>query len=85
MMYVKLWSEGYKCMKTGIFCRTESATMTPKIMCTYVHYITQGSHSKMASSHTVTNLENIPVWISKDEAPCLCLFPPCYFIFLEPC
>ena len=30
MMQVKLWSEGYKCMKKGIFCRTKSVTMTPK-------------------------------------------------------
>ena len=31
MMYVKLWSEGYKCTKErGIFCRTESVAMTPK-------------------------------------------------------
>ena len=30
MMEVKLWSEGYKCMKKGIFCCTESVTMTPK-------------------------------------------------------
>ena len=30
MMYVKLWSEGYKCTKKGIFCRTESVAMTPK-------------------------------------------------------
>ena len=27
---MKLWSEGYKCMKKGIFCRTESIAMTPK-------------------------------------------------------
>ena len=30
MMSVKLWSEGYKCTKKGIFCRTESVAMTPK-------------------------------------------------------
>ena len=30
MVWVKLWSEGYKCTKKGIFCRTESVTMTPK-------------------------------------------------------
>ena len=30
MMEVKLWSEGYKCMKKGIFCRTESVAMMPK-------------------------------------------------------
>ena len=73
-------------MKTGIFCHTESVTMTLKIiMCTYVHYVTLGSRCKMASSHRVTDLENIPVRISKDEVPCLCLFPPCCFIFLEPC
>ncbi len=45
----------------------------------------------MASNHRVTDLEKIPV-----ESPRmkfrrhfqqvgLCLFPPCYFIFLEPC
>ena len=63
-----------------------------KIMCTYAHYVTLGSRCKMASSHRVTDLENIPVRISKDEAPTplsvqlgLCLFPPCYFIFLQPC
>ena len=56
-------------MKTGIFCRTESVAMTLKIMCTHPHYVTLGSHGKMASSHRVTNLEKIPVRISKDEAP----------------
>ena len=30
MMQVKLWSEGYKCMKKRIFCCTESVSMTPK-------------------------------------------------------
>ena len=30
MMYVKLWSDGYKCTKKGIFCCTESVAMTPK-------------------------------------------------------
>ena len=30
MMSVKLWSEGYKCMKKGIFCRTKSVATTPK-------------------------------------------------------
>ena len=44
----------------------------------------------MASSHRVTDLEIIPVRISNDEAPTSLsivgpLFPPCYFIFLEPC
>ena len=51
MMQVKLWSE---CMKTGIFCHTESVAMTLKIMCTYAHYFTLGSRCKMASSHRVT-------------------------------
>jgi len=27
---VKLWSEGYKCMKKGIFCCTKSIAMMPK-------------------------------------------------------
>ena len=61
MMEVKLWSEGYKCTKIGIFCRTESVAMTLKIMCTYAHYVTLGSRCKMASSHRVTDLEQIPV------------------------
>ena len=30
MMQVKLWSEGYKCTKKGIFCRTESVGTMPK-------------------------------------------------------
>ena len=30
MMQVKLWSEGYKCMKKGIFCHTKSVAMMPK-------------------------------------------------------
>ena len=57
MMLVKLWSEGYKCTKTGIlfiiiiFCRTESVAMTLKIVCTYAHYVTLGSRCKMASNH----------------------------------
>ena len=69
MMLVKLWSEVYKCTKTGIFCRTESVAMTLKIVCTYAHYVTLGSRCKMASNHRVTDLEKIPVRISKDEAP----------------
>ena len=69
MMLVKLWSESYKCTKTGIFCRTESVAMTLKIMCTYVHYVTLGSRCKMVNSHRVTDLEKNPVRISKDEAP----------------
>ena len=73
MMYVKLWSEGYKCTKTGIFCRTESVAMTLKIMCTYAHYVTLGSRCQMASSHRVTDLEKSPVRISKNEAPTLFL------------
>ena len=56
-------------MKTGIFCHTESITMTLKTMCTYAHYVTLGSRYKMASSHRVTDGEQIPVRISKDEAP----------------
>ena len=30
MIQVKLWSEGYKCTKKCVFCRTESVAMTPK-------------------------------------------------------
>ena len=56
-------------LETGIFCRTESAAMTRKIMCTYAHYVTLGSRCKMASSHRVTDLGKNPVRISKDEAP----------------
>ena len=67
MMLVKLWSEGYKCTKTGIFCRTENIAMTLKIVCTYAHYVTLGSRWKMASNRRVTDLEKIPVWISKNE------------------
>ena len=37
--------------------------------CTYAHYVTLGSRCKMASSHRVTDLEKIPVRISKNEAP----------------
>ena len=43
----------------------------------------------MTSSHRVTDLKKIPFRISKDEAPTplsvagLCLFPSCYFIFLQ--
>ena len=69
MMLVQLWSEDYKCTKTGIFCRTESVAITLKIMCTYAHYVSLGSRCKMASSHRVTDLEKIPVRISKDKAP----------------
>ena len=57
--------------------------MTLKSMCTYAHCVTLGSRCKMASNHKVTDLEKIPVRISKDEAPTplsvvVCLFPPCY-------
>ena len=73
-------------MHENIFCRTESVAMTPKIMRTYAHYVTLGSRCKMASSHRVTDGENIPVRISKHEAPTpLSVVPRCYFIFLEPC
>ena len=63
------WSVGYKCTKTGIFCCTESITMTLKIMCTYAHYVTLGSRCKIASNHRVTDLEKCPVLTSKNEAP----------------
>ena len=50
--------------------RTESVVMTLKIRCTYAHYVTLGSRCKMASSsHRETDLQTIPVRISKDEAP----------------
>ena len=45
----------------------------------------------MASSHRVTDLEKIPVLISKDEAPTPLsavgplFIAPCYFIFFKPC
>ena len=43
--------------------RTESVTMTLKIMYTYAHYVTLGSHCKMAStsSHRLTDLEKNPL------------------------
>ena len=69
--------------------RQHISAMTLKIMCTYAHYVTLGSR-KMASNHRVTDLEKNPVRIAKNEAATqlsvfgLCLFPPCYFIFLEP-
>ena len=74
--------------ETSIFCRTESVAMTLKIMCTYAHYVTLGSRCKMASSHRVTDLENIPVRISKEEAPTpLSVVGPLFIssLFLEPC
>ena len=40
-----------------------------KLCAHYAHYVVLGSRCKMASSHKVTNLEKIPVWISKDKAP----------------
>ena len=49
-------------------------------MCTYAHYVTLGSHCKMASSHRVTDLEKIPVQISKDEA--LMLWAFVYFLLV---
>ena len=51
------------------FCRTESVAMTLKVMCIYAHYVTLGRRCKMASNHRVTDMEKIPVRISKDEAP----------------
>ena len=35
----------------------------------YAHCVTLGSRCKMASSHKVTDLEEIPVRISKDKSP----------------
>ena len=73
------------------FLSYQKVAMMLKIMCTYVHSVTLGSRYELASSHRVTNWETIPVQISKDEALTplsvvgLCLFPPCYFIFFEPC
>ena len=55
----------------------------------HAHYVTLGSRCKMASSHRVTDLEKIPVKSPsmKLRRYCqqlgLCLFPPCYLIFLE--
>ena len=69
MMWVKLWSEGYKRTKTCIFCRTESVAWRWKSCAHYAHYVILWSRCKMASSHRVTDLEKIPVRISKDEAP----------------
>ena len=51
--------------------------MTLKIMCTYAHYVSLESSCKMASSHSVTDLQKKkkkkkkknPLRISKDEAP----------------
>ena len=43
--------------------------MTLKIMCTYAHYVTLGSHCKIASNYRVADFTKIPVLISKDEAP----------------
>ena len=49
-----------------------------------------GSRCKMASSHRVTDLEQIPVGSPRMKLQRhfqqlgLCLFPPCYFAFLEP-
>ena len=53
--------------------RKRRYVVTLKIMCTYARhvYVTLGSRCKMASSPRVTDLENIPVRISKDEAPTL--------------
>ena len=47
-----------------------------------------GESLQMAISHRVTDLETVPVRVSKDEAPTQLsvvgpLIPPCYFIFLS--
>ena len=57
---------------------TEQAfSIVPKIMCTYAHYVTLGSRCK------VTDLEKIPVRISKDEAPTpLSVVGPLFISFL---
>ena len=59
---------------------------------TYAHYVTLWSRCKMASSHRVTDLGEKSHFESarmKLRRRCqqlgLCLFRPCYFIFLEPC
>ena len=44
-------------------------------------YVTLGSRCKMASSHRVTDLETIPVRISKDEAPTQLSVVGAFFIF----
>ena len=55
----------------------------------HVHHVTLGSRCKIASSHRVTDLEKIPVRISKDEAPMpLSVVGPLFIsslLFLEPC
>ena len=58
----------------------------------HMHTMSLGSRCKMASSHRVTDLEKTFQFESprrKLRRHCqqlgLCLFPPCYFIFLEPC
>ena len=58
-----------KARKQAFSVVPKSVAMTLKIMCTYAHYATLGSRCKMASNHRVTDLEQFPVRICKDEAP----------------
>ena len=73
-----LWKQWcrWNCDRGVINARKQVFSVVPKvspwrwnIMCTNAHYVTLGSRCKMASNHRVTDMDKIPVRISKDEAP----------------
>ena len=57
---MKLWSEGYKCMKKRHFLSYRKRRHDAQIMWPYACYVTLGSHCKMANSSSEDNTDTLP-------------------------
>ena len=60
MMYVKLWSEGYKCMKKRHFLSYRKRCRDAQITWPHAYYITLGSRCKMANSSSEDETDTLP-------------------------
>ena len=60
MMQVKLWSEGYKCMKKRHFLSYQKHRHDAQIMWPYAYCVTLGSCCKMANSSSEDETDTLP-------------------------
>ena len=60
MMYVKLWSEGYKCTQKRHFLSYRKHRHDPQITWPYAYYVTLGSRCKMANSSSKDETDTLP-------------------------
>ena len=60
MVKVKLWSEGYKCIKKGHFLSYHKHLHDAQITWPYAYYVTLGSRCKMASSSSDDDTDTLP-------------------------